>query len=264
MTANGLIQIAVYFVLLLLLTKPMGLFMARVFSGERTFLHPIIRPVERLIYRLSGVHEEEEQHWTRYAASLLAFSLAGILFTYLIQRFQGVFPWNPQGFGTAHAPSGATPVTPDLAFNNAASFPTNTNWQAYSGESTFSYFVQMAAFTVQNFCSAAAGIAIAIALVRGFARQQAKTLGSFWVDTTRAVLYILLPLSIAGSLFLCSQGVIQNFKPYDVIKTLEGATQTIAQGPVASQEAIKMIGTNGGGFFGANSAHPFDRTLSRC
>ncbi len=258
MTAVGLLQIAVYFLLLLLLTKPLGLFMARVFSGERTFLHPIVQPIERLIYRLSGVREDEEQHWTRYAASLLAFSLAGILFTYLIQRLQGILPFNPQGFGTAHAPTGATPVTPDLAFNNAASFPTNTNWQAYSGESTFSYFVQMAAFTVQNFCSAAAGIAIAIALVRGFARQQAKTVGNFWVDMTRSVLYILLPLSVVGALVLCSQGVIQNLKHYDVVKTLEGATQTIAQGPVASQEAIKMIGTNGAGFFGANSAHPFE------
>jgi potassium-transporting ATPase potassium-binding subunit len=258
MTAIGLLQIAVYFGVLLLLTKPIGLFMARVFSGDKTFLHPILRPVERLIYRLSGVNEEEEQHWMHYAASLLAFTAAGIVFAYVIQRLQGFLPFNPQGFGTAHVPSGATPVTPDLAFNTAVSFSTNTNWQAYSGESTLSYFVQMAALTVHNFCSAAAGIAIAIALVRGFARQQAKTIGNFWVDMTRSVLYILLPLSIVGALLLCSQGVIQNLKPYDVVKTLEGATQTIAQGPVASQEAIKMIGTNGGGFMGANSAHPFE------
>jgi K+-transporting ATPase ATPase A chain len=258
MTAVGVIQIVAYFLVLLALTKPVGLFMSRVFQGKRTFLHPVIRPLERLVYLLTGVHEEEEQHWTTYAASLLAFSVASFGFAYLIQRLQGYLPLNPQGFGTAHAPGGATSMTPDLAFNTAVSFITNTNWQAYGGEGTLSYFVQMAALTVQNFVSGAAGIAIAIAVVRGFARQQAKTIGNFWVDLTRGTLYILLPLSVAGALFLCSQGVIQNFKSYDKIQTLEGSTQTIAQGPVASQEAIKMVGTNGGGFFNANSAHPFE------
>lgn len=258
MTSYGLLQIAVYLLILVALTKPVGLFMARLFSGERTFLHPVLRPVERAIYRLSGVKENNEQRWTQYTASLLAFSIVCFVFVYLIQRLQGFLPFNPQGFGTAHAPSGATPVTPDLAFNTAASFLTNTNWQAYGGETTLSYFVQMAALTVQNFLSAAAGIAIAIAVVRGFARQQAHSIGNFWVDQTRATLYVLIPLSLIGALFLCSQGVIQNFKPYDKAQTIEGATQTIAQGPVASQEAIKMIGTNGGGFFNANSAHPFE------
>ncbi len=258
MTGNGLIQILVYFVALLLITKPMGLFMARLFSGEQTFLHPVVQPVERLVYRLVGVREDTEQRWTEYAASLLAFSLASFVFAYLIQRLQGFLPLNPQGFSTAHAPSGATGMTPDLAFNTAVSFVTNTNWQAYAGEATLAYFVQMAALTVQNFASGAAGIAIAIALVRGFARQQANSIGNFWVDLTRGTLYILLPLSLIGALFLCSQGVIQNLKPYQKVTTVEGATQTIAQGPVASQEAIKMVGTNGGGFFNANSSHPFE------
>jgi potassium-transporting ATPase potassium-binding subunit len=258
MTATGIGQIVVYFLILVALTKPFGIYMSRLFQGQRTFLHPVIRPLERLTYWLTGVREDEEQHWTIYAASLLAFSVASFGFAYLIQRLQGYLPFNPQGFSTAHAPSGATAMTPDLAFNTAVSFVTNTNWQAYGGEGTLSYFVQMAALTVQNFASGAAGIAIAIALVRGFARQQAKTLGNFWVDLTRGTLYVLLPLSLAGALFLCSQGVIQNLKSYDKIQTVEGATQTIAQGPVASQEAIKMVGTNGGGFFNTNSAHPFE------
>ncbi len=258
MTSSGVFQILFYFLVLLALTKPVGLFLARLFQGKRTFLHPLLGPVEQLVYRLAGVQPQAEQHWTRYAGSLLAFSIVSFAFAYLIQRLQGFLPFNPQGFGTPHAPPSATGVTPDLAFNTAVSFVTNTNWQAYGGETTLGYFVQMAALTVQNFLSGAAGIAIAIALVRGFARQQVKDLGNFWVDVTRGTLYVLLPLSLLGALFLCSQGVIQNFKPYDQVTTLEGATQTIAQGPVASQEAIKMVGTNGGGFFNANSAHPFE------
>jgi K+-transporting ATPase ATPase A chain len=207
--------------------------------------------LETLIYKLTGINEATEQRWTQYTASLLAFSLFSLLFTYLLQRLQGVLPFNPQGFGAAQ-------VTPDLAFNTAVSFVTNTNWQSYSGESTLSYFVQMAALTVQNFASAAAGIASAIALVRGFARHQKRSIGNFWVDVTRAIVYILLPLSFLGALLLCSQGVIQNFHSYTLAHTLEGAKQVIPQGPVASQEAIKMLGTNGGGFFNANSAHPFE------
>jgi K+-transporting ATPase ATPase A chain len=232
--------------------------MAKVFEGQRTFLHPLLRPVERLIYRLVGVREDTEQRWTQYAASLIAFSVACFLFTYVIQRLQGILPFNPMHFGTKAAPSGATPVTPDLAFNTAVSYLTNTNWQAYSGEMTFSYFVQMAALAVQNFASAAVGISVAIALIRGFARQEAKGVGNFWVDLTRSTLYVLLPIAFVAALILGSQGAIQNFHPYATVKTLEGASQTIPQGPVASQEAIKMLGTNGGGFFNANSAHPFE------
>ena len=251
MTQNGILQIVVYFLIILILTKPMGLYLARLMEGRRTFLHPVLRPVEALIYKLVGVNESVEQRWTQYAASLLAFSIFSFLFVYIIQRLQGFLPFNPQGFSAAQVP-------PDLAFNTAISFPTNTNWQSYSGESTLSYFVQMAALTVQNFASAAAGMAIAIALVRGFARQQANGVGNFWVDLTRGTLYVLLPFSFIAALVFCSQGVIQNFHPYTVVKTLEGAKQIIAQGPVASQEAIKMLGTNGGGFFNANSAHPFE------
>src|SRR5438270_3480777 len=225
--------------------------MANLFEGKRTFLHPILRQLEALSYRAIGVRENTEQRWTQYAASMLAFSIFSFAFVYLLQRLQGVLPLNPQKFGASN-------VSPDLAFNTAISFLTNTNWQAYSGESTVSYFVQMAALTVQNFASAAAGIAVAIALVRGFARHETRTLGNFWVDVTRATVYVLLPLSIVSALFLCSQGVIQNLRPYDTVTTVEGAKQTIAQGPVASQEAIKELGTNGGGFFNANSAHPFE------
>jgi len=258
MNANGIVQIVLYFVLILLLTKPAGIFMARLFNGERTFLHPLLRPVESLCYKLLGVRDDVEQRWTQYAGSLLSFSFFSFLFVYLLQRLQGFLPLNPTGFSTGSAPSGATAMTPDLAFNTAVSFTTNTNWQAYGGETTLSYLVQMAALTVQNFVSAAAGVAIAIALTRGFARQQANSIGNFWVDLTRAVLYLFLPLSFVGALFLCSQGVIQNLSPSSVVTTLEGKTQTIAQGPVASQEAIKMVGTNGGGFFNANSSHPFE------
>jgi len=258
MTPHGIVLIAVYFGVLIAITKPLGSFMARLFEGERTFLHPVLRPVERLIYRLSGVREDEEQHWTRYSISLIAFSLASFLFVYFIQRLQGFLPFNPMHFGTSHAPSWATPMTPDLAFNTANSFLTNTNWQAYSGENTLSYFVQMAALTVQNFVSPAVGVAAAMAMVRGFARHEAKTVGNFWVDLTRGVLYVFLPLALLGALILGSQGVIQNLKAYDGVKTIEGATQTIAQGPVASQLAIKMLGDNGGGFFNANSSHPYE------
>lgn len=258
MTGNGIFQIVSYCMLIGLLAKPVGSYMARLFNGERTWLHPVLRPLERLCYRLCGVREDTEQRWTQYAASLLSFSLISIVFVYLLQRMQGWLPWNPAGFGTSGAPANATAMTPDLAFNTAVSFVTNTNWQAYGGETTLSYLVQMAALTVQNFASAAAGVAVAIALIRGFARQQVRSVGNFWVDLTRAVVYLFLPLSLAGSLFLCSQGVIQNWSPYTQATTLEGKTQVIAQGPVASQEAIKMIGTNGGGFFNANSAHPFE------
>ena len=258
MTPIGILNVLVYFVLILLFTKPLGVFMARLFAGERTFLHPLLRPVEKLTYRLCRIRETSEQRWTQYAASLIAFSLMSFIFAYVIQRLQGFLPLNLMHFGTAKAPTGATPVTADLAFNTAVSFVTNTNWQNYGGETTLSYFVQMTALTVQNFVSAAAGVAVSIALIRGFARKQANAIGNFWVDLVRATLYIFLPLSLLGALFLCSQGVIQNFKHYTTVKTLEGAAQTIAQGPVASQEAIKMVGTNGGGFFSANSAHPFE------
>jgi K+-transporting ATPase ATPase A chain len=251
MTGTGVLQIVVFFGVLLLLTKPLGLFMARLFQGERTFLHPVARPIESLIYRLCGIEERAEQRWTQYAAGVLSFSAFCFLFVYVIQRLQGFLPLNPQGFG-------AQLVTPDLAYNTAISFTTNTNWQAYSGESTLSYFVQMAALAVQNFASAAVGIAAAVAMIRGFARHQTDKIGNFWVDLTRATVYVLLPISLMAALLLCSQGVIQNFRPYTVAKTIEGAAQTIAQGPVASQEAIKMLGTNGGGFFNANSAHPFE------
>lgn len=258
MTPNGIFQILIYFGLVAALAKPMGTYMARLFSGERTFLHPVLRPLERLCYKLVGVREDNEQRWTQYTSSLLSFSFFSFLFAYLLQRLQGWLPLNPMGFGTARAPLSATVMTPDLAFNTAVSFVTNTNWQSYAGETTMSYLVQMAALTVQNFVSAAVGVAVAVALIRGFARQQANSVGSFWVDLIRGVVYVFLPLSLAGALFLCSQGVIQNWSSYTQATTLEGATQIIAQGPVASQEAIKLIGTNGGGFFNANSAHPFE------
>jgi potassium-transporting ATPase potassium-binding subunit len=257
-TANGLLQIAVFFAVILALAKPLGAFMARVFDGERTWLHGGLRPLERLIYKLCGIKEEEEQRWTAYAASLLMFSLASLLLTYVMQRIQGWLPFNPQGFGTAHAAQGATAMTPDLAFNTAASFTTNTNWQAYTPETTMSYFTNMAALATHNFFSAAVGIAAAIALIRGFARHSTEEIGNFWVDMTRATVYVLLPLSVVIALLFVSQGVIQNFSPYTKVATVEGAAQTIAQGPVASQEAIKMLGTNGGWSFNANSAHPFE------
>ncbi|MBV8833514.1 MAG: potassium-transporting ATPase subunit KdpA [Acidobacteriaceae bacterium] len=251
MTPNGWLQITAYFLIILVVTKPMGLYMARLFEGKKTFMHPVLRPLEVMFHKLVGVKETAEQRWTQYTASLLAFSIFSFLFVYLLQRLQGILPLNPQGFGSAQ-------VTPDLAFNTAVSFVTNTNWQAYIPESTLSYLVEMAALTVQNFASAAAGIAVAIAVTRGFARQQVNGLGNFWVDLTRATVYILLPLSFIAALIFCAHGVIQNFHPYTVAKTLEGAKQVIPQGPLASQEAIKMLGTNGGGFFNANSSHPFE------
>ena len=251
MTSSGILQIALFFGVLLACTKPLGAYMARVFNGERTFLHPVLRWLEVLTYKAAGVREDVEQRWTQYTASVLSFSIFGFVILYVLQRVQAYLPFNPQNFGTPVVP-------PDGAFNTAVSFVTNTNWQGYIGESTMSYLVQMAGLTVQNFVSAAAGLAIAIAVVRGFARKESRTIGNFWVDLTRGTVYVLLPICIVGALFLCSQGVIQNLKPYTTVTTVEGAKQTIAQGPVASQEVIKELGTNGGGFFNANSAHPFE------
>jgi len=258
MTPNGILQIVVFFLVIAAVAKPMGVFMTGVFAGERTFLHPLLRPLERLCYKLCGVKEDVEQRWTQYAGSMLAFSIFSAVLLYALQRLQGFLPLNPAGFSTAHAPANATAMTPDLAFNTAVSFGTNTNWQSYGGETTLSYLVQMLGLTMHNFTSAAVGMAIAVAMIRGFSRHQANALGNFWADMVRATLYVLLPLSLIFALFLTSQGVIQNLKPYTAVITVEGKTQTIAQGPVASQEAIKMLGTNGGGFFNANSAHPFE------
>ena len=251
MTSIGVLQIAIFFGLIFICTKPLGAFMANLFEGRRTFLHPALRWLEVLTYKMIGVKEEVEQRWTQYTAALLSFSIFGFLLTYLLQRAQGFLPFNPQHFNASNVP-------PDLAFNTATSFMTNTNWQAYSGEATMSYFVQMAALAVQNFASAAAGIAIAVALIRGFSRQEKKTIGNFWVDVTRCTVYVLLPMSIVAGLLYVSLGSIQNLKPYTEVTTVEGVKQVIAQGPVASQEAIKQLGTNGGGFFNANSAHPFE------
>ena len=258
MTAIGLAQILIYFLLILAITKPVGTFMYRVFEGERTFLHPVFRPLERLIYRLGGVHEDEEQSWLGYAASMVSISIFSVLFVYVIQRLQGHLPLNPMHFSTASAPQNATPLTPDLAFNNAVSFTTNTNWQSYSPDTTVSYFTNMTAFAVQNFVSAAVGIAVAVAMIRGFARHTAKTIGNFWVDVTRCILYILLPVCVVATLLFVWQGSSQTFKGPASVTTLEGVTQIIERGPVASQEAIKMLGTNGGGIFNANSAHPYE------
>ena len=258
MSAAGIFQIVVFCALVLLLTRPLGLYMARVYAGKKSPLSFALRPLERGIYWIAGVDEKREQSWTQYAGSLLAFSFASFAFVYFMQRLQGWLPLNPAGFGGGHAPAGSTPVTPDLAFNTAVSFMTNTNWQAYGGETTLSYFVQMAALTVQNFASAAAGMAIAIALTRGFAREKSATIGNFWTDLTRGTVYVLLPISLIAAVFFVSQGVVQNLHPYTAVATLEGGAQTLAQGPVASQLAIKMLGTNGGGFFNTNSAHPFE------
>jgi potassium-transporting ATPase potassium-binding subunit len=274
MTANGWLQIIVYLAVILAVTKPVGIFMARVFNRERTFLDPVLLPVERLLYHLTLVDEEREMRWTEYAFSMLLFSGVSMLVLYLIERVQQILPLNPQKFAG---------VTPDLAFNTAASFTTNTNWQNYGGEATMSYLTQMAGLAYHNFASAAVGIALAIAFIRGIARREKETIGNFWVDLTRSTLWVLLPACIIYALFLVSQGVVQNFRPYDTAKLIEpqqvphlGADgkpmvgqdgepvmdtvtdQVIAQGPVASQEAIKMLGTNGGGFFNANSAHPFE------
>src|SRR5262249_49667075 len=258
MTLIGIAQIALFFLIVLAVTKPTGLFMYRVFEGQRTFLHPILRPVERLIYWVGGVREDVEQTWVRYTASLISLSTFCFLFPYLLQRLQGLLPLNPLHFSTGQAPANATPMTPDLAFNTAVSFMTNTNWQSYSPDTTLSYLVQMAGLAVQNFVSAAVGIAVAVALIPGFARHTARTIGNFWVDVTRCTIYILLPISIVAALFFVWQGSIQNFKGPDTVQTLEGTSQTIEQGPLASQLAIKMLGTNGGGYFNANSAHPYE------
>lgn len=249
MTANGMAQILLFIAAVVAVTVPMGAYMAKIFDGRRTFLHPILRPVERAIYKLCGVDENAEQHWTRYAGGVLAFSLISILLTYAIERLQQWLPLNPQGLGN---------VGTALSFNTANSFGTNTNWQSYTPETTMSYFTTMIGLATHNFFSAAVGIAVAIAFVRGFARHSVNSLGNLWVDLTRANVYVLLPLSIAGALFFVSQGAIQNFSPYTRAATVEGAVQTIPQGPFASQEAIKMIGTNGGGLTNANSAHPFE------
>jgi len=249
MTGNGWFQIAVFLLAVLAVTPLLGRFMTRVFNRERTWLDPVLRPIERLTYRLTGVDEAHEMRWTEYAFAMLAFSVVSMLVLYLMQRVQQWLPWNPQGFGA---------VPPALAFNTAASFTTNTNWQAYSGESTMSYLTQMAGLAFHNFVSAATGIALAIAFIRGIAQREKETLGNFWVDLVRCSLWVLLPVCLVGALLLVSQGVVQNLRPYDVVTTVEGAKQTIAQGPVASQEIIKQFGTNGGGFFNANSAHPFE------
>jgi K+-transporting ATPase ATPase A chain len=253
MSLNGVLQIIVFFALVAAATPPLGRFMARVFGGERTWLDPVLRPVERLIYRATGVDATREMTWTEYASSMLLFSVVSMLALYAIERLQGVLPLNPQ-----HLPG----VPAALAFNTAASFTTNTNWQAYSGETTMSYLTQMAGLAYHNFASAAVGIALAIAFVRGISRQESKTIGNFWVDTTRALLWVLLPFCLVGALVLVSQGVVQNFRAYDKVAVLDPQgsfkEQVIAQGPVASQEIIKELGTNGGGFFNANSAHPFE------
>jgi potassium-transporting ATPase potassium-binding subunit len=275
MTANGWLQILLFFGLVLLVTKPLGIFMTRVFNRERTFLDPILRPIERLIYRVTWVDENREMRWTEYAVSMLLFSMVSMLVLYGLERLQGFLPLNPQKFGAVNSSA--------LAFNTAASFTTNTNWQNYSGETTMSYLTQMAGLAYHNFMSAAVGIVLAIAFMRGIARRQMQTLGNFWVDLVRCNLWVLLPVCIVGALVLVSQGVVQNFKSYDTVKLVEPmqiqktgpdgkpmvdaqgkpvmdtvTDQTIAQGPVASQEIIKELGTNGGGFFNANSAHPFE------
>jgi K+-transporting ATPase ATPase A chain len=274
MTANGWFQILLFLALILAVTKPLGVFMARVFNRERTFLDPVVRPLERLVYRVTGVDENHDMAWTEYAFCVLLFSAVSMLLLYGILRLQQLLPWNPQRFSA---------VAPGLAFNTAASFTTNTNWQNYSGEAAMSYLTQMAGLAYHNFTSAAVGIALAIAFIRGIARREKETIGNFWVDMTRATLWLLLPMCVVGALLLVSQGVVQNLRPYDTVKLVESqqvqktgadgkpmvsadgkpvmdsvTDQTIAQGPVASQEAIKELGTNGGGFFNANSAHPFE------
>ena len=266
MTGSGWFQIFLYFVALLMITKPMGVYLYRVFEGKGTFLDFALRPVEKLIYRVCGVDENKEMRWLEYGTAMLLFSGISLVLLYLFERLQLWLPWNPQKLAN---------VAPDLAWNTAVSFTTNTNWQSYSGESTMSYLTQMAGLAYHNFVSAAVGIALAIALIRGVARRESPTIGNFWVDTTRSFLWVLLPISLAGALFFVSQGMIQNLHPYTAAQLIEPqvvesknpdgtikkdtvTTQVIAEGPVASQEVIKMYGTNGGGFFGANSSHPFE------
>ena len=260
MTAFIWLQIGLYLLVLLLLVKPLGAFMARVYQGEHTFLTPVVRPVERLFYRVAGIRPGEEMGWKTYALAMLIFNFAGLLLLYILQRFQSALPLNPQNMGA---------VQPDLAFNSAVSFVTNTNWQSYAGETTMSYLSQMLGFTVQNFLSAATGMAILVAMIRGFVRHNAKTIGNFWVDMSRSVLYVLLPLSLILAVLLVSQGVVQTLGGSRTVNLVQptqdviGQTisqQTIAVGPVASEEAIKQLGTNGGGFFNVNSAHPFENS----
>jgi K+-transporting ATPase ATPase A chain len=249
MTANGWIQIVLFCAIVIAITRPLGGYITRVFNGERTFLSFLFRPIERVLYAICGVDEKEDQHWLVYAIAMLAFTMAGFVVLYALQRLQAVLPYNPQHLAA---------VGEHLAFNTSVSFITNTNWQSYVPETTMSYLVEMAGLTVHNFVSAATGIALAVALVRGFARRSAQGVGNFWVDMTRCVLYILLPICIVVGLFFVWQGMPQNLLPYTEAATLDGAKQIIAQGPVASQEVIKMLGTNGGGFLNANSAHPFE------
>jgi K+-transporting ATPase ATPase A chain len=249
MSANGWLQFAVFSIILLSVTRPVGLYLARVLEGQRTWLDPVLRPLERLIYKVAGVQADKEMNWREYAFALLGFSAVSLIGTYAIERLQAVLPWNPQHLAN---------VAPDLAWNTAASFTTNTNWQFYTPESTMSYFTEMAGLATHNFFSAAVGIVVAVAIIRGIKRTASSTIGNFWVDTTRTLLYVLLPGCLIYALLLIAQGVPQNLHAYTAAHTLEGQTQTIAQGPVASQEAIKMLGTNGGGFFNANSAHPYE------
>jgi K+-transporting ATPase ATPase A chain len=249
MTLAGWAQIIVFCAIILFATRPLGAYLTRVFEGERTLLSPLLNPVERVFYALAGVDPNADQRWTGYAASMLVFNFLGFLVLYAILRLQDVLPFNPQGMAA---------MTPDLALNTAASFVTNTNWQSYGGESTLGYFAQMAGLSVQNFVSAATGIALAVAMIRGFARRSAAGVGNFWADMTRCTLYVLLPICLVFAIFLVWQGIPQNLSPYVDATTLEGGRQTIAQGPVASQVAIKMLGTNGGGFFNTNAAHPYE------
>ena len=249
MTVIGWIQIILFCAIIVALVKPLGGYMTRVFNGERTFLSPILRPVETGLYWVGGVNEKREQHWLTYTVAMLLFHVGGFLILYALMRFQAVLPFNP---------AEQSAVAEDLSFNTAISFITNTNWQNYGGESTLSYLVQMLGLTHQNFLSAATGIALAVALIRGFSRSSMRTIGNFWVDVTRCTLYVLLPIAVIGCLFLVWQGMPQTLGPYVEATTLEGAKQTIAVGPVASQVVIKMLGTNGGGFFNANAAHPFE------
>jgi len=249
MTLNGWFQIFLYFAVILLLTRPMGVFIAKVFCRERTWLDPVLRPVEKLLYKLTRVDEDHEMRWTEYSIAMLLFSAVSMLVLYLLERTQQWLPLNPQKFAA---------VPQDLAFNTAASFTTNTNWQFYSGEQVMSYLTQMAGLAFHNFVSAAAGIALAIAFIRGIAQKETDSIGNFWVDLVRCTLWVLLPFCVAGTLLLVSQGVVQNLRPYDTVTPIDSKEQVIAQGPVASQEIIKEWGTNGGGFFNANSAHPFE------